>query len=255
MVVGIATGGITIALIVGLGILVFRGCYPRNFPTSSSHLAGQGGGRARQPRTAISARVRSMTAAMIVAAARGRLYPLLVAFFWPFSIHPIEVANLAWNARETHPCLRFIPEQSNWIWEIQMNKFQMFSLSLAAVLVGPVHAQGCSGGNDGGMDATGNQCSTLIEIAAFAAGSAIAPPTQITKMGSVWASASAALPAIRLVKTSSQDSAPTARAVPASGKLRAAAAVQRACEDRKDCGRIGSILLGRRGWRNGCQRR
>ncbi len=65
-----------------------------------------------------------------------------------------------------------------------MNKIQMFSLSLAAVLAGPVYAQGCSGGNDGGMDATGNQCSTLTEVAAFAAGSAIAPPTtQITKDG------------------------------------------------------------------------
>ena len=104
-----------------------------------------------------------------------------------------------------------------------MNKVQMFSLSLAAVLAGSVHAQVCSGGNDGGMDATGNQCSTLIEVAAFAAGSAIAPPTQITKTSSVWVSASAALPAIRLVKASSQDLAPTARAVPASGKLRAAA--------------------------------
>jgi hypothetical protein len=35
-----------------------------------------------------------MAAAMIVTAARGRLYPLLVAFFRPFSIHPIEAANL-----------------------------------------------------------------------------------------------------------------------------------------------------------------
>ena len=30
---------------------------------------------------------------MIVTAARGRLYPLLVVFFRPFSIHPIEAAN------------------------------------------------------------------------------------------------------------------------------------------------------------------
>jgi hypothetical protein len=36
----------------------------------------------------------AMAAAMIVTAARGRLYPLLVAFFRPFSIHPIEAANL-----------------------------------------------------------------------------------------------------------------------------------------------------------------
>ena len=102
-----------------------------------------------------------------------------------------------------------------------MSKVQMFSLSLAAFLVGPVYAQVCSGGNDGGMDATGNQCSTLIEVAAFAAGSAITPPTtRITRIGSV--PASAAFAAIRLAKTSSQDSAPTARAAPASKKLHAA---------------------------------
>jgi hypothetical protein len=118
----------------------------------------------------------------------------------------------------------FSAVRSNWIWEIQMNKVQMFSLSLAAVLAGPVHAQVCSGGNDGGMDATGNQCNTHNEVAAFATGSAIAPPTRITKMGSVRASASAAHPAIRfLAKTSSQNSAPTAMAVPASRKLQAAA--------------------------------
>ena len=70
-----------------------------------------------------------------------------------------------------------------------MNKVQMFSLSLAAVLAGPVHAQMCSGGNDGGMDATGNQCNTPNEVAAFATASAITAPTQVTKMGSVRASA------------------------------------------------------------------
>ena len=104
-----------------------------------------------------------------------------------------------------------------------MNKVQMFSLSLAAVLAGPVHAQACSGGNDGGMDVTGNQCNTLDEVAAFATAPAINPPTQVTKMGSVRASASAAHPAVRLTKTSGQNSAPTAMAVPASRKLQAAA--------------------------------
>jgi len=95
-------------------------------------------------------------------------------------------------------------------------------LSLAAVLAGPVHAQMCSGGAGGGMDATGNECSTLSEVAAFATGSAIAPP-QITKMGSVRALVSAALPAIRLTKTSSQGSVPTAMTTPASRKLQSAA--------------------------------
>jgi len=119
----------------------------------------------------------------------------------------------------------FSAVRSNLIWEIQMNKVRMFSLSLAAVLAGPVHAQVCSGGgNDGGMDATGNQCNTLNEVAAFATGSAIAPPTQIAKMGSVRASASAAHPAIfSLSKTSSQNSASTAMAVSASSRLQAAA--------------------------------
>jgi len=35
----------------------------------------------------------AIAAAMIVTAARGRLYPLLVVSFRPFSIHPIEAAN------------------------------------------------------------------------------------------------------------------------------------------------------------------
>jgi len=102
-----------------------------------------------------------------------------------------------------------------------MNKVQMFSLSLAAILAGPVHAQGCSGGNDGGMDATGNQCSTLYEVAVFATGSAIAPPTQVTQTDSVRAPAARAV--IRLAKTVGQNLAPTAMAVPASGKLQTAA--------------------------------
>lgn len=104
-----------------------------------------------------------------------------------------------------------------------MNKVQMFTLSLAAVLAGPVHAQVCSGGgNDGGMDATGNQCSTLNGVAAT--GSAIAPPTQISIVGNVRASGSAAHPAIHfLATTSSRDSAPTAKAVPAISNLQPAA--------------------------------
>jgi hypothetical protein len=119
----------------------------------------------------------------------------------------------------------FSAVQFNWIWEIQMSKVQVFSLSLAAVLSGPVYAQVCSGGgNDGGMDATGNQCNTLHEVAAFATGSAIAPPTQLTKVGNVRASPSAVQPATRsLAKTSSQSSVPTAMAVPASAKLQAGA--------------------------------
>jgi hypothetical protein len=46
-----------------------------------------------------------------------------------------------------------------------VNKVQVLSLLLAAVLVGPVHAQSCSGGDGGGMDATGNQCSAPNDVA------------------------------------------------------------------------------------------
>ena len=106
-----------------------------------------------------------------------------------------------------------------------MSKVRMFSLSLAAVLAGPAYAEVCSGGgNDGGMDATGNQCNTIHAVAAFAIGSAITPPTQRTKVGNVRHSASAAHPAIRtLTKTSSQQSLSTAMAVLASTKLQARA--------------------------------
>jgi hypothetical protein len=105
-----------------------------------------------------------------------------------------------------------------------MNKLQMFSLALAAVLAGPVHAQVCSGGNsDGGMDATGNQCNTLDEVAASATAAAIAPQKPMIGGGSVRASISAVHPAVHYTaKTSSRNPAPTATAVPASSKLRAA---------------------------------
>jgi len=38
---------------------------------------------------------------MIVTAARDRLYPLLVAFFRPFSIHPLKAANLRGSPEDT----------------------------------------------------------------------------------------------------------------------------------------------------------
>ena len=90
-----------------------------------------------------------------------------------------------------------------------MNKAQMFSLSLAAILAGPVHAQVCSGGKDGGADATGNQCNTFNEVAALTTGPAITPPAQVTKPVTAHASG--------------KKSTPTTIAVPASRQVRAAA--------------------------------
>jgi hypothetical protein len=40
-----------------------------------------------------------------------------------------------------------------------MNGRRMSLIAFAIAFAGSVHAQGCSGGPDGGMDATGNQCS------------------------------------------------------------------------------------------------
>ena len=72
-----------------------------------------------------------------------------------------------------------------------------------------VHAQGCSGGKDGGADATGNQCNTFNEVAAFTTGPAITPPAQVTKTVRAHAPG--------------KKSTPTAIAVPASRQVRAAA--------------------------------
>jgi hypothetical protein len=93
------------------------------------------------------------------------------------------------------------------IWEIQMNKVQMLSLSLAAVLVGPVHAQLCSGGDGGGIDATGNQCSTPNEVVVSA------------EHPSFWARYE---PLIRWAKMSGGSSTPTVVAAPARRMVRAA---------------------------------
>jgi hypothetical protein len=79
---------------------------------------------------------------------------------------------------------------------------------LTAVLVGPVHAQGCSGGDGGGIDATGNQCSTLNEVPAPA------------EHASFWARYE---PLIKLVeKPSGRSSAPMVATAPARTMRRAA---------------------------------
>lgn len=81
-----------------------------------------------------------------------------------------------------------------------MIKVQMLSLSLAAILVGPIHAQSCSGGDGGGMDATGNQCNTPNDVAASAG-----HPTFWERYE----------PLIRWAKMSGPSSAPTVVAAPA----------------------------------------
>ena len=103
-----------------------------------------------------------------------------------------------------------------------MNKAQMLSLSLGAVLVVPVHAQLCSGGDGGGIDATGNQCSTPNDVVASAARSGVNSPAQADKMSVVHILIPAAAPPIRSAKMSGRSSTPTVVAVPASRTVRAA---------------------------------
>ena len=98
-----------------------------------------------------------------------------------------------------------------------MNKVQMLSLSLAAVLVGPLHAQSCSGGDGGGIDATGNECGTSNDV-----GSGVNPPAQADKMKGVHVPIPAAAPPIRSAKMSGRSSTPTVVAAPASRMVRAA---------------------------------
>ena len=66
---------------------------------------------------------------------------------------------------------------------------------LLAVLAAPVHAE-CAGGVGGGIDATGNECSTYV------AGSGINSLAHSDKMSGVHVSIQAAAPLIRSVKMS-----------------------------------------------------
>jgi hypothetical protein len=88
-----------------------------------------------------------------------------------------------------------------------MNKVQVLSLLLAAVLVGPVHAQSCSGGDGGGIDATGNQCSAPNEVVVSAGHPLFWDRYE---------------PLIRWVRASGRSSTPTVVAAPASRMVRAA---------------------------------
>ncbi|MDH5286567.1 MAG: hypothetical protein OEX23_08045 [Betaproteobacteria bacterium] len=96
-------------------------------------------------------------------------------------------------------------------------------LYLAGVLAGPLHAQVCSGGNDGGTDATGNQCSTPTDVAAYKAGSGITRSAQAAKLGGVQPSVAAARTLIGSEKMSGPPSTQTVVAEPASRMAKAAA--------------------------------
>ena len=91
-----------------------------------------------------------------------------------------------------------------------MDKVKLFSLLLAAVLVGPVQAESCSGGVGGGTDATGNQCNTPDDVAVSSAESP-----------SFWARYQALTGS---PKVSSRSSTPTAPSAPDSAPVKIARA-------------------------------
>ena len=98
-----------------------------------------------------------------------------------------------------------------------MNRFPMFCL--VAAFAAPLHAQVCSGGADGGIDATGNQCSDAATIAAYAGGSDVASPWPSAKMSAIQPLPAAVVVTLRPTKMSG---APATSTVPAQGASRIA---------------------------------
>ena len=78
-----------------------------------------------------------------------------------------------------------------------MNIGRTIFLVVTLTTAGSLHAQNCSGGPDGGMDATGNQCSTPADVAANTTVSGVAPFAQAATMGGVQQSVLAAPVVVR----------------------------------------------------------
>ena len=95
------------------------------------------------------------------------------------------------------------------------------TLNLAAVLAGPLHAQICSGGAGGGIDATGNQCGDAATIGLYANGSEIASPRPTGKMSGIQQSTPATTDTRPTAKMSA---APATSSVSAQGASRFAKA-------------------------------
>jgi len=60
-----------------------------------------------------------------------------------------------------------------------MNTIYAFGLAMVIVFSQSLYAQSCSGGIDGGMDATGNQCSGPVSITAYTTESAAVNPVEL----------------------------------------------------------------------------
>ena len=100
-----------------------------------------------------------------------------------------------------------------------MNMVPMFCL--VAVFAGPLHAQVCSGGAHGGIDATGNQCGDTATIGLYANGSDIVSPRPTAKMSGIQQSTAATAGTRPTMKMSG---APATSTVSAQGASRFAKA-------------------------------
>ena len=95
------------------------------------------------------------------------------------------------------------------------------TLCLVAVFAGPLHAQVCSGGAGGGIDATGNQCGDAATIGLYANGSDIVLPRPTAKMSGIQQSTAATAGTRPTMKMSG---APATSTVSAQGASRFAKA-------------------------------
>ncbi len=135
-----------------------------------------------------------------------------------------------------------------------MNIGRTICLVVALTAAGSLHAQNCSGGPDGGMDATGNQCSTPTDVANYTTASWVAPLAQASTMGGVQRSVPAVLPAVRLGDDAGRSiEAGRRRGANRSGRRRKGG---RPCAgfDLANRGRLGIAMLGRPRRRNGRHR-
>jgi hypothetical protein len=72
---------------------------------------------------------------------------------------------------------------ANYPTEVPMSVARTICLTIALASSGFLHAQSCSGGIDGGMDATGNQCTSPEVLAPYAtqAGAPASTPVPASK--------------------------------------------------------------------------
>lgn len=96
-------------------------------------------------------------------------------------------------------------------------------LCLVAAFAGPLYAQVCSGGADGGIDATGNQCGDAAAVGLYANGSDIASSRPTAKMSGIQLSTAATAGTRPTVKLSGAPATSTAPAQGASRFAKAAA--------------------------------